>query len=240
MRRLLIVATLLTNFIYSNCDSNAQKLVDSYISIKACKNNHIIMQNGESFLYNDSKSKNFNTLLNQPDIEDMFRFNYPKYWVKSLPKNYDPGRIRYEPLFRSIYGNSANEVKRNLTTIRWVDGSLVKVTKKEGVDRALRAVVADLKRLPAKYKKYLYPIGGTFKWRVIAGTKRLSVHSFGAAIDINVKYSAYWRWSKGGYRYRNQIPKAIVDIFERHGFIWGGKWYHYDTMHFEYRPEMLR
>jgi hypothetical protein len=30
-----------------------------------------------------------------------------------------------------------------------------------------------------------------------------------------------------------------VDIFERHGFIWGGKWAHYDTMHFEYRPELL-
>jgi hypothetical protein len=28
-------------------------------------------------------------------------------------------------------------------------------------------------------------------------------------------------------------------VFEKHGFIWGGKWYHYDTMHFEYRPELL-
>ncbi|MEJ2663631.1 MAG: M15 family metallopeptidase, partial [Spirochaetia bacterium] len=27
--------------------------------------------------------------------------------------------------------------------------------------------------------------------------------------------------------------------FEKYGFIWGGKWYHYDTMHFEYRPELL-
>lgn len=26
---------------------------------------------------------------------------------------------------------------------------------------------------------------------------------------------------------------------EKHGFIWGGCWYHYDTMHFEYRPELL-
>jgi hypothetical protein len=34
------------------------------------------------------------------------------------------------------------------------------------------------------------------------------------------------------------MPQEIVDIFERHGFIWGGKWYHYDTMHFEYRPEL--
>ena len=31
----------------------------------------------------------------------------------------------------------------------------------------------------------------------------------------------------------------VVEIFEKYGFIWGGKWYHYDTMHFEYRPELL-
>jgi hypothetical protein len=35
------------------------------------------------------------------------------------------------------------------------------------------------------------------------------------------------------------MPREIVDAFERHGFIWGGRWYHYDTMHFEYRPELL-
>ena len=43
----------------------------------------------------------------------------------------------------------------------------------------------------------------------------------------------------GAIPYRNKIPMEIVDIFEKHGFIWGGKWYHYDTMHFEYRPELL-
>ncbi len=31
----------------------------------------------------------------------------------------------------------------------------------------------------------------------------------------------------------------IVRIFEKHGFIWNGYWYHFDTMHFEYRPELL-
>jgi len=33
------------------------------------------------------------------------------------------------------------------------------------------------------------------------------------------------------------MPQSVVDAFERQGFIWGGKWNHYDTMHFEYRPE---
>ena len=34
-------------------------------------------------------------------------------------------------------------------------------------------------------------------------------------------------------------PREIVAAFEAQGFIWGGKWYHYDIMHFEYRPELL-
>lgn len=39
--------------------------------------------------------------------------------------------------------------------------------------------------------------------------------------------------------HRNPIPWEIVEIFEKYGFIWGGKWYHCDTMHFEYRPKLL-
>jgi peptidoglycan LD-endopeptidase CwlK len=45
--------------------------------------------------------------------------------------------------------------------------------------------------------------------------------------------------ASGRLPYKNQIPWDIIHIFESHGFIWGGKWYHYDTMHFEYRPEQL-
>ena len=76
-----------------------------------------------------------------------------------------------------------------------------------------------------------------------AGTKRKSNHGSASAIDINAKYGSYWRWdkpdAKGLYRWKNTRPTEIVEIFEEHGFIWGGKWYHYDTLHFEYRPELL-
>ena len=68
------------------------------------------------------------------------------------------------------------------------------------------------------------------------------MHSFGNAIDINIKFSNYWLndlKAKGHLNYKNVIPLEIVKIFEKHGFIWGGKWYHYDTIHFEYRPELL-
>jgi hypothetical protein len=237
----LLISTVLLSLLYGECDNNAYKLVKSYDSIVGCVENRIILKSGKSFIYDDGIEKSFFELLNSPDIEDMFKFKYPKKWLNSPPpKNYDPGRIRFEPLFKEIYGASRAEVKRNLVAIRWIDGRVILVNRKNGASRALMMVVRDLKRLPNRYKKYLTPIGGTFYWRKIAGTDRLSFHSFGTAIDINVKYSNYWRWSKGRYRYQNKIPKEIVEIFERHGFIWGGKWYHYDTMHFEYRPELLK
>ena len=235
---------------YAGCDASAEKLKKAYSQIVGCTNNHIIWKDGTKMLYDDGRSKSFEALLNSADIEDMFHYGYPKGaagYGRGPKKNFDPGRIRNEKFFRHMYGNSAKDVKKHLRTIRWMPESApgpvyIKVTTVNSVDKKLEKVSKDLDSLCAKkpgYKKYLIPLGGSFKWRVIAGTKRLSVHSFGAAIDINVKYAAYWRWSKGSYRYRNQIPIEIVKIFEKHGFIWGGKWYHYDTMHFEYRPELL-
>jgi hypothetical protein len=106
----------------------------------------------------------------------------------------------------------------------------------------LEAVVRDLEKLPKEMTRYLVPHTGAYNCRTIAGTDRRSVHAYGAAIDINTKYSDYWLWAKpvdGVIPYRNRIPIEVVEAFERHGFIWGGKWYHYDTMHFEYRPELL-
>jgi hypothetical protein len=69
------------------------------------------------------------------------------------------------------------------------------------------------------------------------------MHSFGIAVDINVACSDYWHDvvtdETAKVDYRNRIPAEIIEIFENNGFIWGGWWYHFDTMHFEYRPELL-
>ncbi|WP_258031807.1 M15 family metallopeptidase [Campylobacter concisus] len=76
--------------------------------------------------------------------------------------------------------------------------------------------------------------GGTIKWRIIAGTNRLSAHSYCIAIDINVKKSHYWKWSKG---YQNLIPEKNVRVVEKHKFVWGGRCKHFDMIHFEHCPE---
>jgi len=125
---------------------------------------------------------------------------------------------------------------------KWGGGS-VRFSSRAGAAEALAAVSKELEAGPPAWKKFLVPSGGSYNCRVIAGTNRVSAHGWGIAIDVATKQSDYWYWSDPTGRkvaYRNRIPGEIAAVFERHGFVWGAKWYHYDTMHFEYRPELLR
>ncbi|MFT5618095.1 MAG: hypothetical protein ACI85I_001324, partial [Arenicella sp.] len=147
-----------------------------------------------------------------------------------------------------MYGYTQEEVKTNLTSIYWLPKILNKpilVTRINGVDRQLKAISDELEQKPHLHK-YVMGIAGTFNFRNISGTKRRSAHGWGIAIDINVKYSHYWKWdkekSKPGWNaiYHNNIPNELIALFEKYGFISGARWGdHYDTMHFEWRPELL-
>jgi len=211
-------------------------------------NNHLLFRNGAKVEFDDGQKKGFDELLLHAAPLNQLAQTYPvgSDSYKSPEYNYDPGRFRSAAFFRAMYGNSPSEVEAHLVTIPWMPRSThrtVRITSVNAVDRALAAVSAELDQLPEEQKKYVTTTSGTYNWRPIAGTDQLSAHSFGIAIDINSDYSDYWRWAKpngdGKIAYRNRIPHSIVETFERHGFIWGGKWYHYDTMHFEYRPELL-
>jgi hypothetical protein len=90
-----------------------------------------------------------------------------------------------------------------------------------------------------------------WNWRSIAETRSRSFHAYGAAIDILPGSfggkETYWLWAARAkpdwwtvsYDRRFHPPGAVIKAFESCGFIWGGKWVFYDTMHFEYRPEIL-
>ena len=212
--------------------------------VKELKENNLVFRSGKSMIYDDHKVKSTKELLDSPDIEDQLHYNYNQGDAKN---NTDAGRIRNDAFFKEIYGKTTQEVKANLTTVTWCPklvNKKIQFSKINGANLALEKVSNELDQ-HSEWKKYLTNIGGTFNWRFISGTTRLSSHSFGITIDINTAYSNYWQWDCGCKNedavlgYKNKIPMGIVAIFEKHGFIWGGRWKHYDTMHFEYRPEFF-
>jgi hypothetical protein len=206
----------------------------------------LIWKDGSRTPIGGKATKTFAEMLDDADLRDQFAIPYPLTMPFLKPAvDEDPGRIRNDAFFLKMYGDCRKgEVTRRLQAVAWLPGhggGTVYATAVNGVAEQLQKVSRDLDTLPAALVPYLVPTSGIYNCRPIAGTGRLSMHAFGAAIDINAEFGDYWLWSKqpNVVSWRNQIPEKIVEIFERHGFIWGGRWYHFDTLHFEYRPELI-
>ncbi|MDR1318210.1 MAG: M15 family metallopeptidase [Treponema sp.] len=187
----------------------------------------IRLPGGTLLPYDDGKQKDFETLLEDPDLEDMLRLPYPPGAPEKPPAlNEDPGRFRPDAFFRALYGRNEAEIRSALRPVQWMpslQGPRLLISTRFGIDKKLKNIIADLEALGPEYHPWLMPPGGSFNYRPVAGTSRLSPHSFGIAVDIAVPSSHYWLWEKNGAgEYKNSIPWAIVEIFEKYGFIWGG------------------
>lgn len=193
--------------------------------------------NGTRIPFDDHKNKSFDERLASPDVKDIFRIPYRAGAIVPVEtENDDPGRVRVEAILAATYG--PNPAAAQVRT-RFL-GMAVRVHR--SIVPALARVASRLenaRRDDPSLAPFLRRLSGGFAARTIAGTDRTSAHAFGIAIDLDKSMSDYWRWqSAGPLHWRNRIPQTIVDAFETEGFIWGGRWWHYDTMHFEYRPEL--
>src|SRR5690349_8158684 len=94
--------------------------------ITAVADNAIIWYDGSKMVFDDGKrNKSFNALLDSADLEDQVcAMSYSRDDFSAPKKFNDPGRIRYEPFFRKMYGNSEQEVKANLVEITWLPKSV--------------------------------------------------------------------------------------------------------------------
>jgi hypothetical protein len=103
-------------------------------------------------------------------------------------------------------------------------------------DPAINEWIAELRTTPPNFG---------WDWRYIYGTNRRSLHSYGIALDFLPRdlrgRHTYWQWSGTGIDFDNLWlpPLAVIEAFREYGFLWGGNWNLIDTMHFEYRPEIL-
>jgi hypothetical protein len=183
-------------------------------------------------------------MLGNSDLQDMLEQPYISGDIFDEPHtDINPGGGRVLEFFKSMYGESRIEVGANLIKVEFCGRRLL-FNQNNDASKSFERVGKEIEHLLKKnpgLKKYIIPTGGTFVWRVIEGTDRLSPHSFGIAMDLNAKYCAYWLWPNQGdiSKLRKKYPCDIVRIFEQENFIWGGKWFLYDLMHFEYRPELF-
>jgi D-alanyl-D-alanine carboxypeptidase len=245
---LALLAAVTSLFAEDNIGSALDVLVAAYPKALAGHDANVLHWRDGTVMpaSDDAESKTFTELLHHASIIDEFRIPYPRGPLEKPPAvDADPGRFRNTAFFTKMYGEcQKGEVTPHLVSLPWLPktwGKSIRITSVNGVDERLRAVSAEIDTLPDKIKRAAYPIAGTYNCRAVADTGQPSPHSYGIAIDLNLAFSDYWYWRPhdGPIAYRNRMPEEIVAIFEKHGFIWGGKWYHFDTMHFEYRPELL-
>ncbi len=163
-------------------------------------------------------------------------------------------RNRHQGLYDTLFGikdqNSAERMNKPTTFL----GLPLRVHK--DLILKLQQVEEEIKNHRGKDKELdqfidsLQSFSG-YNWRQIANSANRSYHSYGVAIDyIPKEYedkAVYWYWTMDTnpnwfllpWEERLYPPAFFVKAFEKQGFIWGGKWLFFDTIHFEYRPELL-
>jgi hypothetical protein len=214
------------------------------ISVKG-RNIYLLMSNGKRILYDDHKVKSYLEEIENADLQDMLAQPYQLGKVTIDPlQDFNPGGGRQIDFFKAVYGRDKLDASENLIPVNFLGKKLL-FNRKNGAAEALNRVSRELNILlkhNPQFRKYIFPVGGTYNWRNIAGSKRLSPHALGIAIDLNSSRGAYWRWDMNGrtiFSKRQNYPTEIINAFEKNNFIWGGKWFFYDLMHFEYRPEIF-
>lgn len=204
----------------------------------------LIMDSGKKIIYDDKNEKNYDQKIYKADLHDTLEDYYPLQEINEVREtNRDPGRFRVYSFLGEVYGSGESVVRKNLKNYSTNYGNLLFNSKnnagenlKKSLNEASQAAKSD-----SKIGGCVYPTCGTFNYRVVQDTGLLSPHSFGIAIDLNKNDNDYWKWvskEKGSKRIQ-EYSKTLVKIFENNGFVWGGKWAHFDILHFEYRPEII-
>lgn len=91
---------------------------------------------------------------------------------------------------------------------------------KDSLARVLGAILAEYGQSGLKAHG-LHRFGGCFNYRPMRGGHRLSVHAWGAAIDLDPAINAFgrpWDESKG------MMPLKVIEMFEAEGWVSGARW----------------
>lgn len=142
---------------------------------------------------------------------------------------YDYGFYTTEEAKR-IFGSTESEVRSRLV---WVDFPVAVTGRVQVHEKAAPCFEAVGKEIVASKTRYVMVNHGTFNWRLMRGGTRLSMHSFGIAIDINAPENCFRCGTPPSCK--TDIPPEISEAFKKYGFNWGAEWRSVcDAMHFEW------
>jgi hypothetical protein len=133
------------------------------------------------------------------------------------------GVFRYTVLGGGKIAPDPDWVASHITTV--TVPILGNVTCNKLIFPQLKAALRDVLAQGLADKIHRSEYAGCYYPRFIAGSTTLSNHAFGLALDLNVPGNQ--RGTVG------EMDRAVVAIFERFGFTWGGRWRYTDPMHFE-------
>ena len=163
-------------------------------------------------------------------------------WPRENPKQLE---AFYGPLALGADGNpTASWMKTHLTQIAtpyplalaWDPTRRVsKVTCHQHVSQSLESILNAIlahygtAEKVARERMHLY--GGCYQFRRIAGSTSLSMHAYGAAVDLDPIANPL---GKAYDPAAGMVPMAVVEIFEGEGWTWGGRFHtRRDCMHFQ-------
>ncbi|MBE5960779.1 MAG: hypothetical protein E7256_05240 [Lachnospiraceae bacterium] len=173
---------------------------------------------------------------NNARYQYLFGTNYKAFTIYDPPKGYE----------------SASKAAKNMTTITvpvWkmnASGKKYKSSYELTINRLLADNVAAIfQEIYELNIKFPIKVMSGYRYRKVGGvglsnSTLLSVHSFGAAIDINYgDYdNDYYLGDGNDLRDKTNsycIPDEVIAVFEKYGWYWGGDFsICSDTMHFQY------
>lgn len=144
------------------------------------------------------------------------------------------GRSRIDDVY-GAFDFTKHQHGRGITIAgSWVAANIVRVTLHTGQTVRMHKLVAD--EFARVFEEACAAAGEapksvqTFVPRFTNGLKNLSLHSWGIAVDFDPRRNPVG--GKGSWL-RTAAGQRFVDVFEKHGWTWGGRWSFKDDMHFQ-------
>lgn len=152
-----------------------------------------------------------------------------------MPKN-NPWPSSDQSSLRAFYGAPGDEsqlVRIEFPYPMLYDGKSVTSTRvhKQCAASLLRVLTAISGRMKdaSHIRDEAEDFGGVFNFRLKRGGSSYSLHAYGAAIDLDADDNSF----RASWPMQSDMPLEIMEEFAREGWVSGGAFWGFDSMHFE-------